>query len=104
MQDFEIQNTLADLCCSIGETPTDIKSIAESGSSRKYYRIFTQNGSLIGTFSDNTEENEAFFSFSRHFSGIGLNVPKVLCINGKRIVTSKTILATTASLPTSSKP
>ena len=84
MQDFEIQNTLAELCRTIGETPTDIKNIAESGSSRKYYRIFTQNGSLIGTYSDNTEENEAFFSFSRHFSGIGLNVPKVLCVNGKK--------------------
>lgn len=84
MQDFEIQNTLAELCRTIGETPIDIKNIAESGSSRKYYRIFTQNGSLIGTYSDNTEENEAFFSFSRHFSGIGLNVPKVLCINDKK--------------------
>ena len=84
MQDFEIQNTIADLCRTIGETPIDIKNIAESGSSRKYYRIFTQKGSLIGTYSGNTEENEAFFSFSQHFSEIGLNVPKVLCINDKK--------------------
>lgn len=84
MQDFEIQSTLTELCHSIGESPTDIKNIAESGSSRKYYRILTQNRSLIGTFSDNIEENEAFFCFSEHFYSQRLNVPHVLQINSQK--------------------
>lgn len=69
---------------SLGLTPIDITALAESGSSRKYYRIATDKGNLIGTYSQNEEENEAFFSFSHHFHETGLNVPQVLAINKER--------------------
>ena len=67
MQTTDIQNILAELTQSIGETPKDILPIAESGSARKYFRIITDSKSLIGTYSSNIEENEAFLTFSKHF-------------------------------------
>ena len=84
MQPSEIQNILAELTRSIGETPKDILPIAESGSARKYYRIITDKRSLIGTYSSNIEENEAFLTFSKHFHDLGLNVPEVFAVNEER--------------------
>ncbi len=84
MPDFDIQNVLARLTRSLGENPMDIKTIAESGSARKYYRIVTEKGSLIGAYNANIEENEAFFYLTEHFGKIGLNVPKLLIVNEER--------------------
>ena len=84
MQTPDIQNILAELTRSIGETPYEIQPIAESGSARKYFRIITDNKSLIGTFSNNVEENEAFLTFSKHFHDLGLNVPKVFAVNEEK--------------------
>lgn len=81
MQTPDIQNILAELTHSIGEMPKDILPIAESGSARKYFRIITDNKSLIGTYSNNVEENEAFLCFSKHFHDLGLNVPEVFAVN-----------------------
>ncbi len=81
MQNTDIQSILAELTRSIGEIPVEILPIAESGSARKYYRIVTENRSVIGTYSENTEENEAFLAFSRHFHDLGLNVPEVFAVN-----------------------
>ena len=84
MQPIEIQNILAELTRSIGETPIEILPIAASGSARKYYRIFTERRSMIGTYSENTEENEAFLAFSKHFHDLGLNVPEVFVVNKEK--------------------
>ena len=84
MQPTDIQNILAELTRSIGETPTEILPIAASGSARKYYRIITDKHTLIGTYSENTEENEAFLSFSKHFHDLGLNVPEVFAVNEEK--------------------
>ena len=84
MQTPDIQNILAELTRSVGETPKDILSIAESGSARKYFRVITDNKSLIGTYSNNVEENEAFLCFSKHFHDLGLNVPEVFAVNEER--------------------
>ena len=84
MPDIDIQNTLYQLALSIGSHPLDIKPIAESGSTRKYYRIFTQSGSVIGTYNANIEENEAFFYLSSHFATHGLPVPTLLAVNEAR--------------------
>ena len=81
MQTPDIQNILAELTRSINETPVEILPIAASGSARKYYRIVTDKRSVIGTYSENTEENEAFLAFSKHFHDLGLNVPEVFAIN-----------------------
>ena len=84
MQTPDIQNILAELTRSIGETPYEIQSIAESGSARKYFRISTWHGSLIATYSSNIEENEAFLAFSKHFHNLGLNVPEAFAVNEER--------------------
>ena len=84
MQTPDIQNILAELTRSIGETPKEILPIAESGSARKYFRVITDNKSLIGTYSSNIEENEAFLCFSKHFHDLGLNVPEVFAVNEER--------------------
>ena len=84
MQAPDIQNILAELTRSIGETPKDILPIAESGSARKYFRIITDSKSLIGTYSSNIEENEAFLCFSKHFHDLGLNVPEVFAVNEEK--------------------
>ena len=84
MQPIEIQNILAELTHSIGETPIEILPIAASGSARKYYRIFTERRSMIGTYSENTEENKAFLAFSKHFHNLGLNVPEVFAVNKEK--------------------
>ena len=84
MQLVDIQNSLAELTRSIGENPVDIQPIAASGSARKYFRIVTETRSLIGTYSSNIEENEAFIAFSRHFHDLQLNVPEVLAVNAQR--------------------
>ena len=81
MQTPDIQNILAELTRSIGETPMEILPIAASGSARKYFRIITDKRTLIGTYSENTEENEAFLAFSKHFHDLGLNVPEVFAVN-----------------------
>lgn len=84
MKDCEIQNSLADLARSIGMEPVDIKPIAESGSSRRYYRIITDGGSVVGTYNANIEENESFFYLTRHFGAMRLSVPRLLAVDGER--------------------
>ncbi len=84
MQPTDIQNILAELTHSLGETPIEILPIAASGSARKYYRIVTEQRSLMGTYSENTEENEAFLTFSKHFHELGLNVPEVYAVNEEK--------------------
>ena len=84
MQTPDIQNILSELTHSIGEMPKEILPIAESGSARKYFRVITDSKSLIGTFSNNIEENEAFLAFSKHFHDLGLNVPEVFAVNEER--------------------
>ena len=84
MQTPDIQNIIAELTRSISETPVEILPIAASGSARKYYRIITDKRTLIGTYSENTEENEAFLTFSKHFHDLGLNVPEVFAVNSEK--------------------
>ncbi len=59
----------------------DIKTIPQSGSSRKYFRIITETTSYIGTYNDNIEENNAFIHFSKHFRNANLPVPEVIAID-----------------------
>lgn len=64
-----------------GKKPDSIVPLPESGSARKYYRLFSGNNSYIVTFHAVTEENRAFVSFARHFFSLGLAVPEVLAVS-----------------------
>ena len=61
-----------------GQTAIDsLELLAQSGSSRKYYRFNSQGKSLILTESENIEENKSFLYFTTHFSKVMNNLPKI---------------------------
>ena len=60
-----------------GESEIKIAALPQSGSARKYFRIYAGNKSLIGAHNPNLEENEAFIGFTEHFISKGLPVPKI---------------------------
>ena len=65
----------------LSENIIDIKMLPASGSSRIYFRVFTDNRTLIATYNSNIGENHAFFVFSNHFKKQGLKVPELLAIS-----------------------
>jgi aminoglycoside/choline kinase family phosphotransferase len=80
----EIKKTIAELVENIGENVQEINVMPSSGSSRRYFRVKTDKRFLIGAYNLNIEENNAFFSFSKHFHECGLPVPEVLAISDSK--------------------
>ncbi|HKK42840.1 MAG TPA: phosphotransferase, partial [Bacteroidales bacterium] len=60
-----------------GKKDIDTKALPQSGSDRKYFRIFDGNRTVIGAYNANPEENEAFIGFTKHFISKGLPVPEI---------------------------
>ena len=61
------------------DEPAMVKPLPLSGSNRKYYRFFFENGdTLIGSFNPDVKENEAHYVFTKHFRKKGLPVPDIL--------------------------
>lgn len=54
-----------------------LQLLAQSGSSRKYYRFEWEGKTLILTESENVEENKTFLYFTEHFSKVIRNLPKI---------------------------
>ena len=54
------------------------KELSASGSNRRYFRLESENTSLIGVEGTSVEENKAFIAMSEHFKKQGLPVPEVL--------------------------
>ena len=54
-----------------------LQLLAQSGSSRKYYRFFVEDKSWILTESENVEENRTFLYFTEHFAKVIDNLPKI---------------------------
>ena len=77
----EIKKTIAKLIENLGENVLEITAMPSSGSSRRYFRVKTDKRYLIGAYNINVEENDAFFSFSKHFHEFGLPVPEILAIS-----------------------
>src|SRR6476469_3417767 len=72
--------------CS-GREPARVDVLPQSGSDRRYFRLFDDEGkSLIGTHGINVPENEAFIYFAEHFRGKQLNVPEIICTSEDRTV------------------
>ncbi|MDR1792007.1 MAG: phosphotransferase [Bacteroidales bacterium] len=60
---------------------TDIQSIEKiksDGSNRKYFRIWTSEGTLIAAYNEDKKENAAFLAFSSYFQNNGISVATVL--------------------------
>jgi len=79
----EIKNIIIKLIDNnLQENVKEISELAKSGSSRSYFRIFTENNNrYIATYNTNVEENIAFLSFTEHFNKINLPVPQILAVN-----------------------
>lgn len=78
----QIKNILIELTNNdLSEDIIDIKMLPASGSSRVYFRIFTNKNTYVATYNHNVEENMAFFSFTKHFKNNNLPVPEILSIN-----------------------
>jgi aminoglycoside/choline kinase family phosphotransferase len=60
-----------------GDSEIEISALPQSGSDRKYFRIYASGRSIIGAFNPNAEENEAFIGFTKHFISKGLPVPEI---------------------------
>ncbi len=78
-----------------GQKPTEIDELPSSGSNRRYFRLHSEQGSLIGVIGTNIAENEAFISFDRHFENCGLPVPSVLAVSDDRMAYLQTDLGDT---------
>lgn len=60
-----------------GESGFRIVALPQSGSDRKYFRVYSGDTSVIGAYNGNYEENEAFIGFTKHFISKGLPVPEI---------------------------
>ena len=76
--------------------PERIEEIPQSGSARRYYRIFGPQGTdpqvVIGVIGSSLEENEAFLYLTEHFNRRKLPVPKILAVSEDRMTYLQTDL------------
>lgn len=69
-----------------GMEASDTIPLTPSGSDRKYYRLSSPDGSVIGAYNPIEQENTAFLSFTRHFRQLGLPVPAILAEDSDNFV------------------
>ena len=63
------------------EKLTSICELSASGSNRKYYRLYCKDTTHIGVEGTSAEENRAFIAMSKHFTKMGLAIPKVFAVS-----------------------
>lgn len=63
------------------EPVTRLEALPQSGSDRRYFRIYTATGSVIATYNENVRENNTFFAFTSHFAAHDVCLPQILKIN-----------------------
>ena len=68
-----------------GKDPELVDVLQQSGSERRYFRLFGEGESVIGTFGANIKENDSFIYFSREFRKKDLAVPEILQISDDSI-------------------
>lgn len=71
-----------------GENPTNIESLPQAGSNRKYIRFtcppnFPIN-SVIGVIGTSVAENKSFIYLSQHFRQKGLRVPDIMAVSNDK--------------------
>lgn len=64
-----------------GIAPESVDVLPQSGSERRYFRLYGKDRSVIGTYGANIPENETFVYFSKQFKPKGLAVPEILAIS-----------------------
>ncbi len=68
-----------------GIEPLSVDLLPQSGSERRYFRLYGNEDSVIGTYGANIKENETFFYFSRQFHSKNLAIPEILAISDDKI-------------------
>jgi len=61
-----------------GEKILSNTELSASGSNRKYFRIVSENNTVIGVEGTSVEENNAFIQMAKHFYAKGLPVPRFI--------------------------
>jgi aminoglycoside/choline kinase family phosphotransferase len=61
-----------------GESTKSLEALPESGSYRRYYRVYGSKKQCIAVYNEDKKENTAFVEFSKHFYSKGLSVPAIL--------------------------
>jgi aminoglycoside/choline kinase family phosphotransferase len=69
-----------------GQEPLRIEILPQSGSDRRYYRVYGQQFNLIATHGNNIPENEVFIYFSNHFKNSQLPAPGIIAISEDKTV------------------
>ncbi|MDR0205962.1 MAG: phosphotransferase [Bacteroidales bacterium] len=76
-----IEQTLLLLAKKINVQFFRIERLPQSGSNRQYFRIFSENETIIGVFNHDVKENNAFFSFTNYFISQNIKVPKIISVD-----------------------
>lgn len=64
-----------------GTEPVSLDVLPQSGSERRYFRLYDKSSSVIGTYGANIKENETFFYFSEKFQQDDLATPRILAVS-----------------------
>lgn len=64
-----------------GQEPDQLAPLPQAGSARQYFRLLSKEESVIATYNSDIQENEAFISFTNHFTNKGLAVPAILKVS-----------------------
>ncbi len=65
----------------LGKAADRIDLLPQSGSDRRYFRLFSDEHRYIATYNQHVFENNAFIYYSRHFRSKALRVPEILFVN-----------------------
>ncbi|WP_267405680.1 MULTISPECIES: phosphotransferase [unclassified Chryseobacterium] len=68
----------------IGKASSEFTILAQSGSARVNFLAKCENEKYIITYNENIHENESFLYYSKIFSDLNLNSPKILAISEDR--------------------
>ncbi|MET0393552.1 MAG: RNase adapter RapZ [Chitinophagaceae bacterium] len=64
-----------------GAEPDSLDVLPQSGSERRYFRLYGPDRVAIGTFGANISENETFIYFSQQFRKKNLAIPQILAVS-----------------------
>jgi aminoglycoside/choline kinase family phosphotransferase len=68
-----------------GREPISVDLLPQSGSERRYFRLFGDSETVIGTYGANIKENVTFFYFSKHFKEKKLTVPEIFAVSDDKL-------------------
>lgn len=67
-----------------GKESSEFNTLAQSGSARVNFLAKSENEKYIITYNENIPENESFLYYSKIFSDLNLNTPKIFAISDDR--------------------